>query len=167
VKEIARNILHANAKEIAYLRARDQDRNPVHEPHDHRSREILHQSTQPRHSHQYQPHTRQHGARKQPIDAVPRNDSQHHNHECARGPSDLRLGAAQRRNQEAGDDRAVNSCLRRHTRSNGKRHHQRHRRQPHGDSRNQIGNEFVEGVFPKKYDGLGQPRVWHDTHNLG
>ena len=55
--------------------------------------------------------------------------------------ADLHVRAAERRDDEAGDDRAVDAGLRRHARRDRERHRQRQRDQADGDAGDQIGDE--------------------------
>ena len=55
---------------------------------------------------------RHHGGDDQAVDAVLLHDAVDDHDERAGGPADLHPGAAQRRDQEAGDDRGVEALLR-------------------------------------------------------
>ena len=63
-------------------------------------------------------------AHEQPVDAVGRDDAGDHDHERAGGAADLRSGAAQCRDDEAGDDGAIDAVLRREAGGNGEGHGQ-------------------------------------------
>ena len=67
-----------------------------------------------------------------------RHDSGNHDDECAGGPADLRLGAAQQRTSKTRDDRAIDSGLRREARRNRKGHRQRQCHQADGDTGDEI-----------------------------
>jgi hypothetical protein len=77
----------------------------------------------------------------------------------ARRPANLRPRPAQRRNQEPGNDRAINPRLRRQSRRNGKRHRQRQRHQANGHSGNHIQQEFVPVIPAQTQYRLRQPVV--------
>ncbi len=78
------------------------------------------------------------------------DDSRNHDNECARGTSDLRFRAAQRGNKESRDDGAVQTCLRRHSGGDRKRHRQRKRNESHCYPGDQIGKEFVAIVVAQQ-----------------
>ena len=56
-----------------------------------------------------------------------RDDARHDDDERAGRPADLHVRAAERRDEEAGDDRAVDAGLRRHAGGDRERHRQRQR----------------------------------------
>ena len=64
MKEIAGNVIHFQAEEIADLRAGDQDRNAVSEADDDGARKVFHHTAHARHAEQHQQHARHHGARE-------------------------------------------------------------------------------------------------------
>ena len=70
-----------------------------------------------------------------PADAVLGDDAGDDDDEGAGRTADLDARAAERRDDEAGDDRAVDAGLGREAGGNRKRHRQRQRDQPDGDRR--------------------------------
>ena len=161
--EHARNFLEMQPEEILDLRARDQHRNPIRKSNYDRPRNEFHSRAQARDAHDHQQHAGHHGAHEQSIHAVHRDDPRHHHHKRAGRPANLHLRSAQRRNQKSGDDRAVNSSLRRQPRSDGKRHRQRQCHQPHGDSSNQIQQKFVTVVVAKTQHRLRKPILTQES----
>ena len=62
---------------------------------------------------------------KRPLDAILGDDSGDDDDERARGSADLRLRATERGDEEAGDDRAIDSGLRRNAGGNSEGHRER------------------------------------------
>ncbi len=104
-------------------------------------------AAQARHAHDDEQHARHYRAQEESVDPMHRDNARHDNHESAGRPANLRLRAAQPRNQESGNDRAVNPRLWRQPRSNRKCHRKRQGHQTHRNSRNQIKQEFVPVVI--------------------
>ena len=73
---------------------------------------ILHRRAHAGDSEDQQQHSRHHRAGEQSFEAVLGDDAGDDHDERAGRPADLRFRAAQRGNQKAGDDRAVDSGLR-------------------------------------------------------
>ena len=91
---------------------------------------------------QQQDHAREHGREDQPVDAV-RGDGRRDQHDEGAGrPADLEAAAAQRRDQEAADDRGIEPALRRHAGGDGDRHGQRQRDDRHRQPGEQVGPEL-------------------------
>ena len=100
---------------------------------------------------------RHHRAHEQAVDAVLRDDPRDHDDESAGGPADLAARAAERRDQESGDDRAVDPRLRRQAGGDREGHGERERDEADGDAREQIRHEGRAVVRAKGQDGLRQP----------
>ena len=73
------------------------------------------------------------------------DDAGDHDDERAGRAADLEARSAERRDQEAGDDRAVDAGLRRQARRDRERHRQRQRDQADGDAGDQIGEKGAAG----------------------
>ncbi len=84
-----------------------------------------------------------HRAHEQAVDAVSGDDAGDYDYEGAGRSADLGLRSAERGDQKAGDDGAVDSGLRREAGGDGEGHGQRQRHQAYGDSGNQIEQKFV------------------------
>jgi hypothetical protein len=67
-------------------------------------------------------------------------------YERAGRPADLESRSTQRRDQEAGDDRAVNAGLGRQPRRDREGHRQRQRDEADGEAGDQIGKEVTPGI---------------------
>ena len=87
---------------------------------------------------QHQQDAGHHRAHEQAVDAVLGDDAGDDHDERAGRPADLEARAAERRDQEAGDDRAVDARLRRQAGGDGERHRQRQRDQADGDAGDQV-----------------------------
>ena len=86
-----------------------------------------------------------------------RDDAGDDHDESAGGAANLRLGAAEQRNQETGDDSAVDTGLRGQSGGDGKSHGQRQGDQAHRDAGNEIVKKFVGVVVPQTKDRLREP----------
>ena len=101
-----------------------------------------------------------HRAHEQAVDAVGRDDAGDDDDERAGRAADLEARAAERRDEEAGDDRAVQAGLRRHAGRDGERHRQRQRDQADRDAGDQVVTKLLQRVRAKSVDGFGSP-VFH------
>ena len=124
VKEIAGHVIHLQSKKIANLRAGNQNGDAIGEANDDRPGKVFHHGSHAGHAEQDQKNARHHCADEQPVDAVLGDNARYDHHERARRPADLRFRAAQRRDQEARNNGAVQPRLRGHSRSDRKRHRQ-------------------------------------------
>ena len=97
-----------------------------------------------------------HRAHEQAVDAVLGDDAGHDDDERAGRPADLHVRAAERRDDEAGDDRAVDAGLRRHARGDRERHGQRQRDEADRDAGDQIRDEQLWRVVAEREDRRGQ-----------
>ena len=86
------------------------------------------------------------------------DDAGHDHDEGAGRAADLTFGAAERRDEEAGDDRAVDPGLRRHAGRDGERHRQRQRDQADGHPGDQVGEERPDGIAREREDEAGAQR---------
>jgi hypothetical protein len=77
MKEIAWDMIHAQAEEVSYLRARNQDGNSVGEAYDYGSGKIFDGSAHARHAQKHQQNASHHGAGKEAINAVLGDDPGH------------------------------------------------------------------------------------------
>src|SRR5205814_1807217 len=152
--EVARH-RNREAEEIANLRARDEHRDPVREADDDRPRDELDRVPHARRAEYDEQRARHHRAHEQAVDAVVRDDAGHDDDERAGRPCDLEARAAERRDEEAGDDRAVEARLRQHARRDCERHRERERDEADGDA----GAAIVGlGQHVDYWDGIG----WND-----
>ena len=120
-------VLQAESEEVANLGAGNQHRNAVGETHHDRAGNELHRFAKAGEAHDDQHHACHHGAEEQSLHAVLDDDSVDDHDEGAGGAADLRARAAQQRDEESGDDRAVDAGLRSHSAGDGKGHGERQR----------------------------------------
>ena len=85
-------------------------------------------------------------AHEQAVEAVGRDDARDDDDERAGRPADLHPRAAERRDDETGDDRAVDAVLRRQPRRDGEGHGQRERDQADGDAGEEVAAERTPAV---------------------
>src|SRR5712672_857483 len=166
MKKITWNMIHAQAEEIANLRAGDEDGDPVGEADNYGTGEVFDggaHARDPKHHKEYASHD---GAGEKAVDAVFCDDAGDHHHESTGRPADLRLGASQRGNNEPGDNRAVDAGLRRYPGRNRKRHRQRQGNQPDGYAGKEVGNKFVAVIVAQQDYGFGQPCIQRAGHTF-
>src|SRR6266403_256421 len=158
-------IMMAN-EEVANLRAGDEDGDPVGEADNYGTGEVFDggaHSRDPKHHQEYASHD---GAGEKAVDAVLRDDAGDHHHESTGRAANLRFGAAQRRNDESGNNRAVDAGLRRYPGRNRKRHCQRQGNQPYSYAGKQVGNKFVAVIVAQQEYGFGQPGIQRAGHTF-
>src|SRR5450432_2989105 len=143
-------MFHMQAKEITELGASDQYGDAVGESNDDRAGKIFDHGAESGDAHEDQENAGEHRAGEESGDAVTRNYSKDNDYEGSGRASDLRAGAAQRRNQETSDNGAVDACLRRDARGDGEGHSQGEGDQAYGDAREQVGGEFLGSVVTEK-----------------
>src|SRR3954447_7358468 len=111
--EHAGNFVEVESEEVFYLRAGDEDGNSVGESNDHWAGDELYRGAEPGEAHDDQEYAGHDGAHEESIDAVSGDNARDYDDEGAGGATDLSLRAAQGGDEKSGDDRAVDSCLRR------------------------------------------------------
>ena len=97
-----------------------------------------------------------HRAHEQAVDAVLGDDARDHDDERAGRSADLHVRSAERRDDEAGDDRAVDAGLRRHARRDGEGHRQRQRDQADRHAGDQIRDEQLWSVVTERENRRGK-----------
>ena len=107
-------------------------------------------------AHDDEQHAGHHRAHEQAVDAVasammPATTTTN----APVGPPICTYGSAERGDEEAGDDRAVDAGLRRHAGRDGERHRQRQRDQADGDAGDQVGDEGPARVVPQRETDAG------------
>ena len=90
--------------------------------------------------------------------AVPLDDGVDDDHERAGGPADLHTRAAERGNQEAGDDGGVDALRRRHAARDTERDRERQRDDADDHSGRQVVDELAPIVAPQRREQLGDER---------
>ena len=120
--EFTGNFGQVEAKEVLGLSAGDQDGDAVSEPDHHRPGNKLHRSAHPGCAQDDEDCTRHQRAHIQAVDAMNRDDPGNYDHESAGRAADLSLRSAQRGDEKAGHDRAIDSRLRRQSGSDGESH---------------------------------------------
>ncbi len=159
VEEIPRDVIHAQAEEVANLRAGDEDGDPVGEANDYGAGEIFHCRAHAGDAEKNEQNAGHHGAGEKAVDPVLGDDAGNHDDECAGWAADLRFGAAKSGNDEAGDDGAVDPRLRRDSRGDGKGHGEGQGYQADGYAGNEVGQEFLAVIVAQQDYGFGQPGV--------
>ena len=94
---------------------------------------------------------------KRPLDAVLRDDGGDDHDERPGRAADLVLGPAERRDDEAGDDRAVDARLRGEPGGDRERHRQRQRDEADRHAGDQVVDEQAAGVRPQRDDRRREP----------
>ena len=94
VKEVAGNVIHLQAEEVADLRAGDENGDSVRETNDHRPRKIFHHRAHAGDAKKHQQHASHHRARQEPVDSMFGDNPCDDHHESAGGAADLRFRAA-------------------------------------------------------------------------
>ena len=137
------------AEQLAELAGEDDDGDARGEADRHRIGDELDVGAEPQIADRQQEDARHHGGEDQPVDAVARNGRRHQHDEGAGRSADLEAAAAERRDEEAADDRRVEAAVGRHAGRDGDRHRQRQRddrdRQP-GDG---VGLELLAARSPR------------------
>jgi len=136
------DVINLDAEEVLVLSAGDDEGNAVGEPHDHGARNEFHGRAETSHTEQYEDDPRHDRAHIQAIESVASDDAEYDHNKCACGPTYLSAGPAQNRNQESGNDCAIQARLVRETRGNRKGHRQRQRNKADSDSSQNIGEKF-------------------------
>jgi hypothetical protein len=157
-KEIAGERRQLQAEEVANLRARDQDADPVREPDDHGARNEFDRGAEAGHAEKNQDDPGHEGAHEQPVEAVHAHDSGDDDDKRARRPTDLGAGAAQRRDDEPGDDGTVEAVLGRQARGDGERHGQGQRDESDRHPGHEIIDERSGGISPTQ--AVDEFREW-------
>src|SRR5579859_724273 len=139
-------MIHAQAEEIAYLRAGNQNGDAVGESDDHRTRKIFNRGAHAGDAEQNEQNARHHGAHEEAVDAVFGDDSGYDHDKGARGAADLRFGAAEGGDEEAGYDGAVDSGLRRNAGGDGERHGERKRDKADRNAGDEVMEKLVAVV---------------------
>ena len=155
--ERRRHVVDAQAQEVLDLRARNQDRDPVREPDDDRTGQVIDRGAQAGDAENQQHHAGHHRAHEQAAHAVLRDDGGNDDDERPRRAADLVSGSAERRDDEAGDDRAVHPRLRGEPRGDRKRHRQGQGDEADRHARDQVMDEQAAGVLPQRDDRRGEP----------
>ncbi len=157
--EHAGNFLQLETEEVLDLGAGNEDGNSVRKADDDGSRNVLNRRPHAGEPHDHQNESRHHRAHEEAIDTVESDNAGDDDDEGSGGATDLGGRSAERGDEKAGDDRAVDSSLRREARSDGKGHGQRQGDQAYGDSGDQVAEEFIRVVIAQAEDGLGKPAL--------
>ena len=155
--ELTRILGHPQPEKVADLRAGDEDRDTVRESHHDRPGDETDGSASAGHAKDDEHDARHHRAHVQAGDAVLRDYPGNDHDECASGAADLNPRSAERRDDEAGDDRAVDAGLRREARGDRKGHGERQCDQSDRDAGDEILPEGHPVVVAKREDRLWQP----------
>ena len=104
-------MIDLQAEEVPDLRAGDDQRDAVGEPHDNGPRDEAHRGAKPEQPRGRQQDARHHRAHEQAVHAVARHDASHDYDERAGGPADLELRSPSAEIEKSGDDGAVDAGL--------------------------------------------------------
>ena len=96
---------------------------------------------------------------QQAVHAVLLHDAVDDHDERAGGPADLHPRAAERRDQEAGDDRGVEAAVRRDAAGDGERDRQGQRDDADDHPGDRVGGELLAGVGLEGGDQLGDEHL--------
>src|SRR5262245_32211288 len=113
MEKIAGDRVHAKAEEVTNLCAGDEDGDAVGETGDDGAWKVLDGCAHASDTENDEKPARHHGAEEKTFDPVFADDASDNYNEGSRGATDLRFGAAKGRDDESGDDRAVETVLRR------------------------------------------------------
>ena len=150
---------HGDSEKVLQLRAGNDQRDAVGEADDHRPWDEPHCRTGAGDAHDHEQDAGHHRAHEQAVDAMGGDDAGHHDDKGTRRTANLHVRAAERGDDEPGDDRAVDAGLRRHAGRDGKGHRQRQRHQADGDPGDQVGDERARGVGPGARERCGSPAL--------
>ena len=161
------------AEQVLDLAGEDDDRDAGGEADRHRIGNVLDVGAEPQEARRDQDQARQQRREQQAVDAVPLDGRRDQHDEGARRPADLEPAAAERRDQEAADDRGVKPAVRRHARGDGDRHRQGQRDdrdgQPGDDVRPQRAEPitFAQDRHQLRREELAKARARPGQHNRG
>ena len=158
-KEVGRNRPRLEAEQILDLRQRNQHRNAVGEADDDGHRDVLDQRAELEPAHRKQQRAGQHGRDQQIRQAVALHDAVDDDDEGTGGPADLHAGAAQRRDQDAGDDGREDALLGLDARRDRKRHGQWQRDDADSDAGAEVGDEAGAVVVLERVEQARAERV--------
>ena len=170
-KEIGRRPVDGQAEQVLDLRQRDQHRDAVGEADDDRHRDVAHQHAEPEQAEREHQQAGQHGGDEQVGHAVALHDAVDDDDEGARRPADLHLRAAERRDQEAGDDGGEDALFGLDAAGDRERHRQRQRDDADRQAGADVGGEALsvvagEGVDEARAESLqphaAQPLRWKE-----
>ena len=161
--ELAGHDLQVEAEEVAQLGAGDEDGDAVREADDDRARDEADGDAHAGEPHDDQHDAGHHRAHEQAVDAVLRDDAGDDDDERAGRPGNLHARTAQRRDDEAGDDGAVDAGLWRQAGGDRERHGERQRHQADGDAGGHVGGGGTPVVRAQAGDETGSQRGgrWH------
>ena len=159
MEEVAGNMVHAQAEEIADLSAGNENGDAVGETDDYGTREVFDDSAHAGDTEKNEENAGHHGALEEAVDAVLGDDSGNDDDEGACGTANLRFGTAQSGDEEAGDDRAVDPGLWRYPRGDGEGHRQRQSNKAYSDAGDQIRKEFMPIVIAQEKNGFWEPLI--------
>ena len=140
-EEVGRHLADLQAEQVLQLRQRDQHRDAVGEADDDRHRDVAHQRAELEQPDHEQQHAGQRGRDQQVGQPVALDDAVDDDDEGAGRPADLHPRAAERGDQEAGDDRGEDALLGLDARGDRERHRQRQRDDADRDAGADIGEE--------------------------
>jgi hypothetical protein len=155
-EEVGRYLADLQAQQILQLRQRDQHRDAVREADDDRDRDVAHQRAETQPAEQEHQHAGEHRRDQQIRDPVALDDAVDDDDEGARRAADLHVRPAERRDQEAADDRGEDALLRLHARCDRERHRERKRDDADRHAGAGIGEEPAAVVAG---DRIEQPRA--------
>jgi len=145
-EEIGRQLGDLQAEQVLQLRQPDQHRDAVGEADDDGHRDVAHQRAEAQQPHREQQHARQRSGDQQVGQPVALHDAVDDDDEGARRAADLHLRAAQRRDEEAGDDRGDDALLGLDAAGDGEGHRQRQGDHADGQAGGDVGAQLRAAV---------------------
>mmetsp|Transcript_7068 Transcript_7068/g.30130 ORF Transcript_7068/g.30130 Transcript_7068/m.30130 type:complete len:536 (+) Transcript_7068:2183-3790(+) len=176
-EEVGRHLGDPQPEQVLQLGQRDQHGDAVGEAGDDGHRDIAHQAAELEGAHCEQQHAGAHRCDQQIGQAVALQDAVDHDDEGARRPADLHAGAAQQRDQEAGDDGRGQALLGPQTRGDGEGQCERQRDDADRQAGAQVGEQLLAAVAPQQREAAGAEGVklgqghglsgrWRDAGNV-
>lgn len=161
--ENAGDFVEMQAQEVFHLGAGNEDGDAIGESDDDGARDELDGRAQACDSHDDEENSGHDGAHEKAVYTVCRDDAGDYNDEGSGGPADLSLRSAEGRDEESGDDRAINAGLRREAGGNGEGHGQRQGYEADRDAGDYIEKKFVAVIAAETEDGLRKPIVVQES----
>ena len=155
-EEVGRQLVDLQSEEVFHLRQPDQHCDAVGESDDDGHRDVAHQRAQLEQAQQKQQYPRQRGGNQQVGQPVAFDDAVDDDDEGTGRAADLHMRAAQRRNQQAGDDGGEDALFGIDARGDGEGHGQWERNDADGDAGADVGRQVAAVVVLQR---VKQPRA--------
>ena len=133
-------------EDVPDLKRGDDGRDPRRESGRDRIRNEFDQATEAKHPHRDEEHPCHHAGGQQSRETVLGDDGRENDHERGGRPRHLELAASEQRNGNTGEDRCVETMLRRRAHRDGERHRQRQRHDSDDHAGENVGSKVVKLV---------------------